>query len=311
MKKVAVKKRVVRKPASGKKIAAKKAVGKLVIFGVGLIGGSFALALKQQRAVGHVVGVGRTRANLLAAKRLGIIDEIATDPAAAVRDADLVLLAVPLAQNAAVLASIAPHIGAKTIVTDAGSTKRDIIKQARRHLGDKFPRFVPAHPIAGTEKSGATAAFATLYRDHELIITAERETDARAIAKVAAAWRIAGMRINRMRAADHDRMFALVSHLPHIVAYALVGQIAGYRDAQTLLAHTGGGFRDTTRIAGSSPEMWRDVCLSNRDALLPALDDYIAEFGRLRRLLKTRNAAGLETRFAKARSVRERWLKYR
>ena len=221
------------------------------------------------------------------------------------------LLAVPLAQNAAVLATIAPHIGAKTIVTDAGSTKRDIIKQARRHLGDKFPRFVPAHPIAGTEKSGATAAFATLYRDHELIITAERETDARAIAKVAAAWRIAGMRINRMRAADHDRMFALVSHLPHIVAYALVGQIAGYRDAQKLLAHTGGGFRDTTRIAGSSPEMWRDVCLSNRDALLPALDDYIAEFGRLRRLLKTRNAAGLETRFAKARSVRERWLKYR
>ena len=311
MKKATAKKRVVRKPAARKTGPAKKVVGKLVIFGVGLIGGSFALALKQKRAVGQVVGVGRTRANLLAAKRLGIIDEIATDPAAAVRDADLVLLAVPLAQNAAVLASIAPHIGAKTIVTDAGSTKRDIIKQARRHLGDKFRHFVPAHPIAGTEKSGAQAAFAELYRDHELIITAERETDSRAIAKVAAAWRIAGMRINRMRAADHDRMFALVSHLPHIVAYALVGQIAGYRDAQTLLAHTGGGFRDTTRIAGSSPEMWRDVCLSNRDALLPALDDYIAEFERLRGLLQANDAAGLEARFSTARSVRERWLKYR
>ncbi len=197
MKQATAKKHAARKPAARKTGSAKKAVGKLVIFGVGLIGGSFALALKQKRAVGQVVGVGRTRANLLAAKRLGIIDEIATDPAAAVRDADLVLLAVPLAQNAAVLASIAPHIGAKTIVTDAGSTKRDIIKQARRHLGDKFRHFVPAHPIAGTEKSGAQAAFAELYRDHELIITAERETDSRAIAKVAAAWRIAGMRINR------------------------------------------------------------------------------------------------------------------
>jgi prephenate dehydrogenase len=288
----------------------KARIGKLVVFGVGLIGGSFALALKQKRAVGRVVGVGRTRANLLAAKRLGIIDEIATDVAAAVRDADLVLLAVPLAQNAAVLAQIAPHLGPNTIVTDAGSTKRDIIAQARRHLGVNFSRFVPAHPIAGTEKSGAAAAFAGLYRDHELIITAEAETDARAIAKVAAAWRLAGMTINRMEAAAHDRMFALVSHLPHIVAYALVGQIAGYSDARSLLGHTGGGFRDTTRIAGSSPEMWRDVCLSNRDALLQALDDYLAEFERLRGLLAAHDGAGLEARFATARMARARWLKH-
>jgi prephenate dehydrogenase len=304
MKKTGVrKKHAARRPA-----APQRAIGRLVVFGVGLIGGSLALALKQRHAVGHVVGVGRTRANLLAAKRLGIIDEIASDPAAAVRDADLVLLAVPLAQNAAVLAQIAPHLGPRTVVTDAGSTKRDIIAQARRHLGDKFRRFVPAHPIAGTEKSGARAAFAELFRDHELIITAEADTDPRAIARVAAAWRLAGMRISRMAAADHDRMFALVSHLPHVVAYALVGQIAGYRDAASLLAHTGGGFRDTTRIAGSSPEMWRDVCLSNRDALLPALDDYIAEFERLRGLLAANDAAGLEARFAAARAARERWL---
>ena len=306
-------KRVARKPAPRAQVARKRSaaptIGKLVIFGVGLIGGSFALALKQKRAVRHVVGVGRSRANLLAAKRLGIIDEIATDVAVAVNDADLVLLAVPLAQNAAVLAQIAPHLGAKTVVTDAGSTKRDIIALARRHLGAQFSRFVPAHPIAGTEKSGAKAAFAELYRDHELIITAEPETDARAVAKVAAAWRMAGMRINRMQAAAHDRMFALVSHLPHVVAYALVGQIAGYKDAQHLLAHTGGGFRDTTRIAGSSPEMWRDVCLSNRDALLQALDDYMAEFERLRGLLAANDAAGLEARFSGAREARARWLK--
>lgn len=307
MNKAGGKKRAARTPVARKPAVPKPVIGTLVVFGVGLIGGSFALALRRQRAVARVVGVGRTRANLLAAKRLGIIDEIATD-ASVVRDADLVLLAVPLAQNAAVLAQIAPHLGPRTIVTDAGSTKRDIIAQARRHLGEKFRRFVPAHPIAGTEKSGARAAFADLFRDHELIITAEADTDPRAVARVAAAWRIAGMRINRMRAADHDRMFALVSHLPHVVAYALVGQIAGYRDARTLLAHTGGGFRDTTRIAGSSPEMWRDVCLSNRDALLPALDDYIAEFERLRGLLAANDAAGLEARFAVSRAARERWL---
>lgn len=306
-----------RKKAAVPKVSTRKAaprkplIGKLVIFGVGLIGGSFAQALKRRHAVAHVVGVGRTRKNMLAARRLGIIDEIAVDVAAAVRDADVVLLAVPLAQNAAVLAQIAPHIGPRTIVTDAGSTKRDIIAQARRHLGDNFKRFVPAHPIAGTEKSGATAAFADLYQNHELIITAEAETDARAIARVAAAWRAAGMRINRMRPAAHDRMFALVSHLPHVVAYALVGQIAGYRDAQTLLAHTGGGFRDTTRIAGSSPEMWRDICLSNRDALLQGLDDYIAEFERLRGLLAANDGAGLHARFSVARNARERWLKHK
>jgi prephenate dehydrogenase len=292
-----------------KPLASKKLIGKLVIFGVGLIGGSFALALRKAGAVGQVVGVGRTRANLLAARRLGIIDEIATDVAAAVRDADLVLLAVPLAQNAAVLAQIAPHLGATTIVTDAGSTKRDIIALARSHLGANFSRFVPAHPIAGTEKSGAQAAFGELFRDHELIITAQSETNPRAVAKVAAAWRLAGMTVNRMDAAAHDRMFALVSHLPHIVAYALVGQVAGYKDGRSLLGHTGGGFRDTSRIAGSSPEMWRDVCMSNRDALLQACDDYVAEFKELRDMLASKDAAGLEARFTAARDARARWLK--
>ncbi len=293
----------------GAQAARKPLIGKLVIFGVGLIGGSFALALKEQRAVARVVGVGRSRVNLLTARRLGIIDEIAADAATAVRDADVVLLAVPLAQNAAVLAQIAPHLGPQTIVTDAGSTKLDIIAQARRYLGAQFGRFVPAHPIAGTEKSGAKAAFAALFRDHELIVTPVRETDPQAVKKVAAAWRLAGMRVNKMDAAAHDRMFALVSHLPHVVAYALVGQVAGYKDAQTLLAHTGGGFRDTTRIAGSSPEMWRDICLSNRDALLQALDDYLAEFERLRGLLAANDGAALEQRFAAARDARARWLK--
>jgi len=291
----------MKRPASPRRAGS---IGKLVIFGVGLIGGSFALALKQKKAVARVVGIGRSRANLLTARRLGIIDDIAADPAVAVKDADLVLLAVPLGQTAAVLAQIAPHLGPQTIVTDAGSTKRDVIAHARRHLGDAFARFVPAHPIAGTEKSGASAAFAGLFEGHNLIVTPEPETSVRAVRRVTAAWKLAGMRVINLRAADHDRIFALVSHLPHVVSFALVGQIAGYADAGTLFRHTGGGFRDTTRIAGSSPEMWRDVCVANRDALLAALDDYLGELERLRGMIEASDGGGLEARFAVARAAR-------
>ena len=286
-------------------------IGKLAIFGVGLIGGSFALALKNSRAVTHVVGVGRSRANLLVARRLGIIDDIATDAATAVRDADLVLLAVPLGQTAAVFTQIAPHLGPRTVVTDAGSTKRDVIEHARRCLGSAYPRFVPAHPIAGTEKSGAQAAFAELYRGRNLIVTPEPQTDARALRLVTTAWRRTGMRVVTMRAPEHDRVFALVSHLPHMLSFALVDQIAGYADAGKLFRHTGGGFRDTTRIAGSSPEMWRDICLSNRDALLGALDDYLAELNRLRGMIAASDRRALESCFSTARSARAQSLKSR
>ena len=298
----------MKKIKTKRRVARRRAIGKLVIFGVGLIGGSFALALKREKAVERVVGVGRSRANLLAARRLGVIDEIVTEPAAAVKDADLVLIAVPLGQTAAVLAQIAPHLNAQTIVTDVGSTKRDVIGHARRYLGDAFARFVPAHPIAGTEKSGARAAFAGLFAGHRLIVTPEPETDVRAVRKVTAAWKRAGMRVIAMRAADHDRVFALVSHLPHVLSFALVEQIAGYADASTLFGHTGGGFRDSTRIAGSSPEMWRDVCLANRDALLCALDDHLSELERLRGMIEASDGQGLEARFAKARAARAKWL---
>jgi len=300
-------KRARRKQANSAR-GGRRRLGKLVIFGVGLIGGSFALALKKRRAVARVVGVGRSRANLLAARRLGIIDEIATDPALAVKDADLVLLAVPLGQTAAVLAQIAPHLAPRTVVTDAGSTKRDVIAHARKYLGAGFARFVPAHPIAGTEKSGARAAFAGLFDGHPLIVTPEPETDARAVRRVSAVWKLAGMRVITMRAADHDRVFALVSHLPHVLAFALVDRLAGYADAATLFRHTGGGFRDSTRIAGSSPEMWRDVCLANRDALLAVLDDYVEELELLRGMIEASDGQGLEARFAAARAARAKWL---
>ena len=289
--------------------ARKPLIGRLVIFGVGLIGGSFALALKVRGAVTHVVGVGRSRANLLAARRLGIIDEIAADPALAVKDADLVLLAVPLGQTRAVLAQIAPYLAPHTVVSDAGSTKRDVIEAARRQLGPAFERFVPAHPIAGTEKSGAQAAFAELFAGRNLIVTPEAETSARALSLVTAAWKLAGMRILTMDAAAHDRMFALVSHLPHLLSFTAVGNIAGYPDAAKLFQHTGGGFRDLTRIAGSSPEMWRDICIANRDSVLAALDGYLSDLEAVRGMVEASDGAGLAAKFAGARNARAKWLK--
>jgi prephenate dehydrogenase len=283
-------------------------IGKLAVFGVGLIGGSFALALKKRKAVARVVGIGRSRANLLAARRLGIIDEIAVNPAVAVQDADLVLLAVPLGQSASVLAQIAPHLAPHTIVTDAGSAKREVITSARRHLGAAFPRFVPAHPIAGTEKSGAQAAFADLFHGRDVIVTPEPETDAHALRLVTAVWKLCGMRAITMGAADHDRVFSLVSHLPHLLSFALVDNIARYADAATLFKHTGGGFRDLTRTAGSSPEMWRDICLANRDAILAALDGYLGELEVLRGMLEASDGQGLGAKFAAARAARAKWL---
>ena len=283
-------------------------VRKLVIFGVGLIGGSFALALKQKRAVKRVVGVGRSRANLLAARRLGLIDEIAKDAASAVKDADFVLIAVPLAQTGAVLSQIAPHLAPDAIVTDAGSTKQDVIAVARRHLGSAFARFVPAHPIAGTEKSGAAAAHVGLFEDHQLIITPQRETHRAAVRRVAELWKLVGMRVAMFDPAAHDRIYAAISHLPHVISYALVNYIAGRPDGRKLFGHSAGGFRDASRLGGSSPEMWRDICCANRDALLPALDDYIAELEVLRGMIEAGDGAALLERFAYSRAARAKWL---
>lgn len=283
-------------------------IGKLVIFGVGLIGGSFALALKKYHAVGRVVGVGRSRANLLTARRRGIIDEIAGDAATAVKDADLVLLAVPLGQMAGVLARIAPHLEAHTIVTDTGSTKQDVIAVARRYLGGNFRNFVPAHPIAGTENSGASAAFAGLFAGKTLVVTPQAATKRRPLRMVTTAWKLCGMSVVNMTAAEHDRVFALVSHLPHLISFALVGQLAKQKDARMLFARSGGGLRDMSRIAASSPEMWRDISFANRKAVLAALKGYVREIEDLRRAIEKNGRARLERRLAIASAARRKWL---
>lgn len=286
-------------------------VGKLAVYGVGLIGGSFALALKAAGAVSQVVGVGRSRANLEAALAAGVIDAIAIDDKRACEDADLVLLAMPVGQMGAVMARIAGHLGKSTIVTDAGSTKRDVVELARKHLSASMPRFVPAHPIAGAEKSGATAAKAELFRGRHLLLTPQSETDESAVGLVRTAWEICGMRVSTMDAETHDRVLASVSHLPHVLSFALVHELAARANAQQVFDLAAGGFRDFTRIAGSSPEMWRDICVSNRDVILDELNAYREELTRIEALLRAADGEGLERLFATARDARNRWLSIR
>jgi len=285
--------------------------GKLVVFGVGLIGGSFALALKAAGVVARVVGVGRARANLEAALTRGVIDVIAADDKQALSGADLVLLAMPVGQMAPVMARIAPLIAPNTVVTDAGSTKRDVLALAREHLAHSFARFVPAHPIAGAERSGAAAARADLFLGRHLILTPQQEIDPGAMDMVRQAWEICGMRVSTMDADAHDRALAAVSHLPHVLSYALVHELAGRSEAQHLFALAAGGFRDFTRIAGSSPEMWRDICMSNRDLILEDMACYREELDRIMGLLRDGDGAALESLFARAREARNKWLEIR
>ena len=289
-------------------MSAKLKIGKLVVIGVGLIGGSFALALKRARAVKLVVGVGRSRHNLSAALELGAIDEATREPALAVQDADLVLLATPVGQMPAIMARIAPRLAPQTVVTDAGSTKRDVIAHARRHLARHLAGFVPGHPIAGTEKSGAAAAVPDLFHGRHVVLTPQAETAAGAVRLVRSAWEACGARVLRLTAREHDAIFAAVSHLPHLVAYALVNALARRRNAPQLFGFSAGGLRDTVRIAGSSPEMWADICLANRDLLLAALGDYEDELKRLRAAIRGGHAGALRRMFEQARAARARWL---
>lgn len=283
-------------------------INKLVVIGVGLIGGSFALALKKARMVKQVVGVGRSRKNLQVALKRGVIDVAETDAARAVEGADLVLVGAPVGQMPGIFAHIAPFLPPQAVVTDAGSTKQDVIRAARKHLGAHFPLFVPAHPIAGTEHSGAAAAFPELFRERNLILLPQQETKAAAVRLVRAAWVACGARIVRLDAAEHDAIFGAVSHLPHVVAFALVHLLARQRDARRLLGFSGGGLRDTVRIAGSSPEMWRDICIANRAALLPLIDGYVAELKAARRALAAADGDALQAMFGTAQRARRRWL---
>lgn len=281
---------------------------RVAVIGVGLIGGSFALALKKANACASAIGAGRNAENLRAARERGVIDAIAADAAEAARGADLVFVAVPVGQMPAVFEAIRPVLGSRTVVTDGGSTKRDVVAAARTGLGDRFPRFVPAHPIAGGERSGAGAAEANLFEGKRVVLTPSAETARDAVAAAEAAWSACHARPSRMTAEEHDSVFAAVSHLPHVLAFALVHDVARHANAAQLFGYAAGGFRDFTRIASSHPEMWRDICVANRDALLAELDRYVQQLAELRPMLERGDGEGLERVFAEARAARNRWL---
>lgn len=259
-----------------------------------------------------MVGVGRSAQSVARAVELGVIDEAAAldDDAAlarALQGADIVLLAAPVAQTQPLLARIAPFLDAHAIVTDAGSTKSDVVAAARAALGERVAQFVPGHPIAGRESSGVNAALPDLYVDRNVVLCPLAENAPEAVERIAAMWRATGAALHTMSEAQHDRVFASVSHLPHVLSFALVEQILEAPDAQLKFSFAAGGFRDFTRIAASSPEMWRDVCLANRAALLAELDAYTDVLARFRAAIDASDGAALEAAFARSRVARTEW----
>ena len=281
-------------------------LNKVIIFGAGLIGGSFALALRKANAVGEVVGFGRSAATLAQAKQLGILDRIGTDLDELV-DADLVLLATPVGQMAELMARIAPHLGLHTLVTDGGSTKSDVVAAARANLGNKLSQFIPAHPIAGAEKTGPDAALADLYQGKKVVLTPLPENSEVSVARVRKAWELCGAVVSELTSQQHDEVFAAVSHLPHLLSFALVHDLAQRDNRDLLLSFAASGFRDFTRIAAISPEMWRDISLANRDALMREVKQYADELYVVYQALENNDAAKLEEIFRLSSEVRGSW----
>lgn len=284
-------------------------LNKVTIFGVGLIGGSFSLALKKAGAVRQVVGVGRSAKSLERARQLGIIDAIGISVEEAVSGADLILVAAPVAQTESILAAMYPYLQPGTIVTDAGSTKSDVVEAARKALGEKIAQFVPGHPIAGREQNGPEAAIVDLYVGKKAVLTPLPENSSAAVSRVASAWQQCGAIIHYLTAQEHDRVFAAVSHLPHLLAYVLVDDIAKKPHADVLFQYAASGFRDFTRIAGSSPEMWRDISLANQTALLGELDAYMERLNDLRGALAAGDGSVLEAVYGNAQRARQNWIR--
>ena len=277
----------------------------LAVIGVGLIGGSFSKALKAAGAVQRVIGFDLDPDNLTEALQLGVIDEIAADYAEAVSSADLVFLAVPVRAMTAAVAACAPYLSAGCVVTDGGSVKEELVA-ACEPLMPEGCHFVGGHPIAGTEHSGAKASFATLFQGRRCILTPTSRTDQQSLELVQRLWEAAGSRVECMEPLTHDRVFAAVSHLPHMVAYALVHAVdRSAEEEENILAFSAGGFRDFTRIASSDPSMWRDIALMNRLPLLSVLDRYQQEFAALKEKVAAGDGAWLENYFTTSKRLRD------
>lgn len=280
-------------------------IEKLAIIGVGLIGGSLALGLKKHHAVAHVTGYARSEAARATALSLGIIDTAANSIAEAVNDADVIFLAVPMGAMASVMAEVAPHLKAGAIVTDGGSAKAQVVEAAKASLGEHLPFFVAGHPIAGTEKSGPEAAFDSLYENHRVVLTPTADTDKDALVLVTKMWQQVGADVFEMDVEQHDIVLAATSHLPHVLAFNLVGMLAERDDCDEVLRYAAGGFRDFSRIASSDAVMWRDICLGNKTAVLGLLAQYQAGLSQLEQAIQDDDGTYLVGVFERAKKARD------
>ncbi len=280
-------------------------IRRLCVIGVGLIGGSLARALREAGYVDEIVGSSRRAEHLQEAVELGVIDRYDTDPAKAVEEADMVFVSVPLGAMSKVFESIAGALAPEAVVTDGGSAKASVVRDVTAAVGRTPEWFVPGHPIAGTEQSGVAASFADLYRGRRVILTPVEQTSSEATAKVRAMWEAAGARVNTMSVEHHDEVLAATSHLPHMLAFALVESLARMAEQREIFEYAAGGFRDFTRIASSDPTMWRDICLANREALLHALDRFEVDLRVLRDAIDKHDDETLQRIFTEAKQARD------
>lgn len=280
-------------------------IKRLTIIGVGLIGGSLARALKAAGACEEIVGWGRSEAPVQKALELGVVDRAETDIATAVKGADVVVIGVPVGAMKGVLEQLKPHLEPQTVVTDVGSTKGSVVAAAQKVFGIMPPRFIPGHPIAGTEKSGVEAAFAELYNDRRVILTPDEDSDPDAVALVRKLWEQAGAEVTEMSVVHHDEVLAATSHLPHMLAFTLVDTLARLEDHDDIFRFAAGGFRDFTRIASSNPQMWHDICLNNREALLKMLHRFGEELNTLVAAIEKGDGEALLQTFERAKAARD------
>lgn len=282
-------------------------IERLTVIGVGLIGGSLARALRSAGVVREIVGCGRDAAHLERARALGVIDRYEREPAKAVAGADMVAVCAPVGAMRSLFEAIRPGLDANAVVTDAGSVKGEVVYEARAVFADAMDNFVPGHPIAGTEYSGVEASFAELYRGRRVILTPTDETRADALARVTAMWEAAGAAVTHMTPDHHDQVLAATSHLPHVLAYALVDTLAG-GDSEEIFSYAGGGFADFTRIASSEPAMWTDIVRANRPAVLAALDRYLGRLTHLREAIGGGDDTEMKACFERAKAARDRFV---
>ncbi len=280
----------------------------LAVIGLGLIGGSFARALRAAGQVGRISGYDADPQQRETALRLGVVDAIAESAADAVRDADVVVLAVPVLHTGEALRACWSAMRADAVLTDVGSTKQSVLEEVRRVCGELPPRFVPGHPIAGTEKSGVAHSQAELFRNHRVILTPHPTQDASARLLVSRLWQSVGARVVEMDAAQHDAIFAATSHLPHVLAFSFVDLLARLDARGEIFPNAGGGFRDFTRIASSSPQMWHDIVRANADSVGRLLEQQIEELQQIRMLMREDRWDQIRALFERARAARERYL---